>query len=234
MTSQIHGGRFGKDKERHQKHQSWENSLCLRASVHCYLLEKKLVWGEKNHFKVSRWHSLPEVKGRTKAELDSFPRVIFKVTPAHQINITSWQRGKSSGDRDACFLLCWQQGTAGGRDSGSSIVTPGRLVPPAACPPGQAGVPVQQHLPGTVRASSAQAPGRQQGMGSSTSRGREERTQPAWQKQTQTPPSGGYPQWVVPSRGVTTATKFHVHQDWALHWSASKDWTSSKVCLGQL
>lgn len=31
------------------KHQSWEYSLCLLVSEQCYLIEKKLVWGEKNH-----------------------------------------------------------------------------------------------------------------------------------------------------------------------------------------
>lgn len=152
-----------RDKERYQKHQSWEYSLCLWVSVQCYLLEKSWYEG-KNHFKVSCWHSLPEVKDRTKPELEFFPRVIFKVAPAHQINITSWHKGKSTGDADVCFVLCWQQEMARGWDSGSSAVTLGSRGATTCLPslPGRGARHSSTCLAvglAQLRTSSAQAPG---------------------------------------------------------------------------
>lgn len=210
------------DKERYQKHQSWEYTLCLWVSVQGSV-RKKLVWGEKNISKSLADTVCLRLK-TTKAELDFFPRVIFKVTPAHQLNSTSWRKGKSRAHMAARFLLSRQQGTAPGQDSGSSIVTWGAVMPPPACPPCQAEVPATAAAPwqrGWHSREPAQAP--QKGWA----------VQPqkqAWEHLagvTPTPPSGEYPQWVMPCRGVTTARKFHVHQDWTPS-------TSSKVCLGHL
>lgn len=119
-----------RDKERYQKHQCWEYSLCLWVSVQCSPLEKKLVWGEKYRFKVSCWHSLPEVKDRTKPESDFSLRVIFKVAPAHQINITGWHKGKAREARMSALFCAASRTRLVAGTVGAAALSPWEAVVP--------------------------------------------------------------------------------------------------------